>query len=59
MGPDSARARGGNPVGGEDLISGRRKSAVHGRFEMVAVDASGRPIPLTTTTDQIKEEIPS
>ena len=29
----------------EDLISGRRKSAVRGTFEMVAVNEVGRPVP--------------
>jgi acyl-CoA hydrolase len=29
----------------EDALSGRRRSAVRGSFEMVAVDANGRPMP--------------
>jgi acyl-CoA hydrolase len=42
----------------EDLISGRRKSAVRGTFEMVAVNASGRPVPIAepTTITDIKQE---
>ncbi len=42
----------------EDLISGRRESAVHGTFEMVAVNELGRPVPIAqeTTTNDIKEE---
>ena len=30
----------------EDVLSGRRRSAVRGTFEMVAVDANGRPVPI-------------
>ncbi len=45
----------------EDPVSGRRKSAVRGTFEMVAVNELGRPVPITrqTTThgkQEIKEE---
>jgi acyl-CoA hydrolase len=44
----------------EDLISGRRKAAVRGTFEMVAVDAFGRPVSITpTTTHPLKEEATS
>jgi acyl-CoA hydrolase len=44
----------------EDLISGRRKAAVRGTFEMVAVDEFGRPVSITpTTTDPLKEEATS
>jgi acyl-CoA hydrolase len=38
----------------EDLIDGRRQSAVHGTFEMVAVNELGRPVPITQHTP-IKE----
>ena len=45
----------------EDLISGRRKSAVRGTFEMVAVNELGRPVPITqpTMTDPIQKEAAS
>ena len=45
----------------EDLISGQRKSAVHGTFEMVAVNELGRPVPIANqmAADHIKEEITS
>jgi acyl-CoA hydrolase len=45
----------------EDLISGRRQSAVHGTFEMVAVNEFGRPVPIIqqATINQIKEEAAS
>jgi acyl-CoA hydrolase len=45
----------------EDLISGRRKSAVRGTFEMVAVNEFGRPVPITqpTMTDPIQKEAAS
>ncbi len=33
----------------EALISGDRRSAMQGRFEMVAVDADGRPIPIAAS----------
>jgi len=32
----------------ENLLSGARRLAVRGSFEMVAVDASGRPVPVVT-----------
>ena len=38
----------------EVLLSGARRLAVRGAFEMVAVDASGRPLPLPS--DQMKDE---
>jgi len=38
----------------EDLISGRRKSAVRGTFEMVAVNELGHPVPIAAR--QIKQE---
>ena len=42
----------------EDALSGRRRPAVHGRFEMVAVDASGCPTPIVEPQDpsDIQEE---
>jgi acyl-CoA hydrolase len=41
----------------EDLISGRRKSAVRGTFEMVAVNELGRPVPIAEpAAGEIKEE---
>jgi len=45
----------------EDLISGRRQSAVHGTFEMVAVNEFGRPVPIIQQAkiNQIKEEAAS
>jgi acyl-CoA hydrolase len=45
----------------EDLISGRRKSAVRGTFEMVAVNEFGRPVPIAqpTMTDTIQKEATS
>ena len=36
----------------EDLISGRRKSAVRGTFEMVAVNEFGRPVPIIASDNQ-------
>jgi acyl-CoA hydrolase len=43
----------------EDLISGRRQSAVRGTFEMVAVNDLGRPVPITgQTTNQGEEATP-
>lgn len=41
----------------EDPHSGCRRLAVRGSFEMVAVDESGRPVPIQTCN--AKEEIPS
>ena len=45
----------------EDLISGRRQSAVRVTFEMVAVNEFGRPVPITqpTMTDPIQKEAAS
>jgi acyl-CoA hydrolase len=40
----------------EDLISGRRQSAVRGTFEMVAVNELGRPVPITGQTTTQEEE---
>jgi acyl-CoA hydrolase len=40
----------------EDSLSGLRRSAVHGTFEMVAVDANGRPAPVLES--QGHREIP-
>ncbi len=31
----------------ETLLTGARRPALHGRFEMVAVDADGRPTPIS------------
>jgi acyl-CoA hydrolase len=35
----------------EDSLSGLRSSAVRGTFEMVAVDANGRPAPVVEPQD--------
>ena len=35
----------------EDTLSGLRRSAVRGTFEMVAVDANGRPAPVFESRD--------
>ena len=45
----------------EDLISGMRKSAVRGTFEMVAVNEFGRPVPIEQAdiTDPIQKEAAS
>lgn len=45
----------------EDMISGKRKSAVRGTFEMVAVNESGRPVPISQsiTADPIQKEAAS
>jgi acyl-CoA hydrolase len=45
----------------EDLISGMRKSAVRGTFEMVAVNEFGRPVPMARPglTDPMQEEASS
>jgi acyl-CoA hydrolase len=41
----------------EDRIRGRRKSAVRGTFEMVAVNELGRPVPIAEpAAGEIKEE---
>jgi acyl-CoA hydrolase len=42
----------------EDLISGARKSAVRGAFEMVAVNEFGRPVPIarSSLTNPIQKE---
>ena len=40
----------------EDSLSGLRRSAVRGTFEMVAVDANGRPAPVFESQDH--REIP-
>jgi len=36
----------------EDSLSGLRRSAVRGTFEMVAVDANGRPAPVVVSEDR-------
>lgn len=43
-------------VTSEGLVSGSRRLAVRGSFEMVAVDAQGRPIPISNAA-QPQEEI--
>ncbi|HMM93243.1 acyl-CoA thioesterase [Bradyrhizobium sp.] len=45
----------------EDLISGARKSAVRGTFEMVAVNEFGRPVPIVRPAmiEPIQEEAAS
>ncbi len=39
----------------EALISGARRLAVRGSFEMVAVNAAGRPVPIPSVPPQTKE----
>lgn len=44
----------------ETLVSGQRTLAVSGSFEMVAVDGSGRPVPIDLPPHlQTEKEIPS
>ena len=42
----------------EDTLSGLRRTAVRGTFEMVAVDANGRPTPISVSRDrnEVQEE---
>lgn len=40
----------------ENLISGQRKSVIHGTFEMVAVNDSGRPVPISRNTSSPKPD---
>ena len=42
----------------EDTLSGHRRLAVRGTFEMVAVDANGRPTPISVSQDhnEVQEE---
>ena len=42
----------------EDALSGHRRAAVRGTFEMIAVDANGRPTPISVSRDrnEIQEE---
>ena len=42
----------------EDTLSGHRRAAVHGTFEMVAVDANGCPTPISVFRDhnEVQEE---
>ncbi len=42
----------------EDALSGHRRLAVRGTFEMVAVDANGRPTPISVSQDhnEVQEE---
>ncbi len=42
-------------VTAEELISGTRRLAVRGSFEMVAVNAAGRPVPVPATSSQTEE----
>ena len=41
----------------EDRLSGLRRSAVRGTFEMVAVDANGRPAPVVVESED-RRDIP-
>jgi acyl-CoA hydrolase len=41
----------------EDSLSGLRRSAVRGTFEMVAVDANGRPAPVVVESED-RRDIP-
>jgi acyl-CoA hydrolase len=43
-------------VTAETLTSGERRLAMRGRFEMVAVDQAGRPIPISTMQLQERSE---
>jgi len=40
----------------EDALSGLRRSAVRGTFEMVAVDANGRPVRISEAKDRIEAQ---
>lgn len=42
----------------EDALSGERRAAVRGTFEMVAVDANGRPTPISVSrhSNDVQEE---
>ena len=42
----------------EDALSGSRRAAVRGTFEMIAVDANGRPTPISVSqhSDEVQEE---
>jgi acyl-CoA hydrolase len=44
----------------EVLVSGSRHLAMHGSFEMVAVDETGKPVPITCASSTSKsEDVPS
>jgi acyl-CoA hydrolase len=44
----------------EVLVSGSRRLAMHGSFEMVAVDETGRPVPIERASSTSKpEDVPS
>ena len=42
----------------EDALGGQRRAAVRGTFEMVAVDATGRPVPISVSrhSNDVQEE---
>ncbi|WP_338701003.1 acyl-CoA thioesterase [Bradyrhizobium sp. 26S5] len=40
----------------ENLMSGQRQSVIRGTFEMVAVDANGRPAAIESTSHHTSEE---
>ena len=42
----------------EDALSGQRRAAVRGTFEMIAVDANGRPTPISVSrhSNDVQEE---
>jgi acyl-CoA hydrolase len=42
----------------EDALSGQRRTAVRGTFEMVAVDANGQPTPISVSrhSNEVQEE---
>ncbi|WP_454917693.1 acyl-CoA thioesterase [Xanthobacter sediminis] len=42
----------------EALVSGARRLAVRGAFEMVAVDAAGRPVPVPSPSIQAEDQRP-
>ncbi|WP_394033931.1 acyl-CoA thioesterase [Xanthobacter albus] len=42
----------------EALVSGARRLAVRGAFEMVAVDAAGRPVPVPSPIHQDEDQRP-
>ena len=44
----------------EVLLSGARRLAVRGTFEMVAVDVAGRPVPVppSCSLDPVEEMLP-
>lgn len=42
----------------EALLSGARRLAVRGAFEMVAVDAAGRPVPVPSLSNSAEDHAP-